>query len=357
VIADDAAVAHGVQAWATTINQAGGVAGRTLRVDVRLVTSPAGYSAAVAAACGADFAVVGSSSQHDGQSSGLACGVPELATRVFDPAHRTLGNSYAVVPTATGVTPVGAFKRILATVSGCCRQYVLVPTTDPGRTATLQSVKGATAVGFTTAGTPDVAPGADYAALVRDLVAKQATFGRSGLGAASTIKLRKAAAADPGAAAVKAWYCDAGCGDVSFLAGGGAAVEGQLVDLGVNPLIDQHQIPAMAAYVRSVKRFGPPTVAGAESYAAGLLFEQTARQVVAANGDNGLTRVRLLGAVAGVHDFTGGGILGVTDVARRQPTGCYVLLRVQGGKFVRSFPTDPGRLDCGAQNLQTVTGG
>jgi len=357
VIADDPGGAHGVQAWATTINQTGGLAGRTLRVDVRLVNSQAGYSAAVAASCPVDFAVVGSSSQYDSASSGLACGVPELATRILDATHRGLPNAYAVIPTGTGVTPVGGFKRILATVSGCCRQYVLVPTTDPARTATRQSVQGATAIGFTTAGTPDVAPGADYAALVRDLVAKHATFASSGLGAASTVHLRKAAAANPSAAAVKAWYCDTGCGDNSFLTNGGPAVEGQLVDLGVNPLLDQHQIATMAAYVRSVRHLGPPTVAGLESYSAGLLFEQVARQVATTNGKNGLTRVRVLGALAGVHDFTAGGILGVTDVAARQPTGCHVLLQVQGGKFVRSFPTDPGQLDCGAQNLQPVPGG
>lgn len=359
VIADDIAVARGVQAWAQAVNQAGGLAGRSLRVEVRLVTSPAGYAAAVTAACATDFAVVGSSSQFDGQSDALSCGVPELATRIFDVAHRSRPNAYAAIPAVAGLERVGAFKRILATTKGCCRQSVLVPATEPGRAATQQSLRAAVEVGFTTAGTPDVGPGADYAGLVRDLVAQQATFARSGLGAGSTVQLRQAAAANPGSRIVKAWYCDASCDDPSFLAAGGAAVEGQLVDVGLNPLLDQHRIPTMAAYVRAAKRLGTPTtLAGLESYSAGLLFERVARQVVAANGTNGLTRVRLLGAVAGVHDFDAGGILGITDVAGRQPTGCFALLRVHNGHFVRSFPVEPAGLDCGTQNLRTVpTGG
>jgi hypothetical protein len=114
----------------------------------------------------------------------------------------------------------------------------------------------------------------------------------------------------------------------------------------------------MAAYVKATRTVATPTVAGLESYSAGLLFEQVARQVVATNGPNGLTRVRILAALSGVHRFNAGGILGVTDVAARAPTGCFMLLRVHGGRFVRSFPVAPAHLDCGAQNLQNVpTGG
>ncbi len=361
VIADSAAAASGTQAWAVAVNEAGGIAGRKIRVDVRLVTSASDYAAATAAACKASFAVVGSSSRFDGQSANLLCGIPEVATRIFDNGHRSLRNSFAVIPARAGVEPVGAFKQLLATVTGCCRQYVLVPTDQPERTAIQQSVKAAAAIGFTTAATPDVAPGPpppDYTAIVADLVAKRATFARSGLGAASTVQLRKAAAANSASSVVKAWYCDASCDDPSFLANGGTAVEGQAVDLGVNPLSDQHRIPTMAAYVKATRTVAAPSIPGLESYSAGLLFEQVARQVVATNGTNGLTRAGLLTALGNVHAFNAGGIVGVTDVAARAPTGCFVLLRVHAGHFVRVFPTMPARLDCGAQNLQNVpTGG
>jgi Periplasmic binding protein len=355
-IADSAPVLRGVEAWALALNRAGGLAKRTVHVDSRLVATPADYSAAVSSACATSFAIVGSSSTFDSQSAGLQCGIPEIATRLFDPAHQSLRNAYAVIPTRSGLERVGAFKRLLSTVSGCCRQYVLVPTGEPGRTATMRSLQAAATIGFTTAATPDVSPTAtpaDYTAIVADLVAKQATFARSGLGATSTVQLRKAAAANSGSRTVKAWYCDASCDDATFLASGGTAVEGQLIDVGVNPLVDQHAIPAMATFLRAMRHIGAtPSVPAVESYSAGALFEQAARQVIQASGNNGLTRVRLLGAVATVHAFNAGGMLGDTDVGARQPNGCFMLLTVTNGHFVRSFPTAPGQLDCGAQNLQ-----
>jgi hypothetical protein len=355
-IADTAPVLRGVEAWAAAVNRAGGLAKRTVRVDSRLVTTAADYTAAVSSACTNSFAIVGSSSTFDSQSAGLQCGIPEIATRLFDPGHQALANAYAVIPARTGLERVGAFKRLVTTVSGCCRQYVLVPTADPGRTATTSSLRAAESIGFTTAATPDVSPTAtpaDYTVRAKDLIAKQATFARSGLGAASTVLLRKAAAAEAGVGAVKAWYCDASCDDPTFLTSGGAAVEGQLIDQGVNPLVDQHAVPAIGAFVRAMRHVGvAPSVPALESYSASLLFEQTARQVIQASGDNGLTRVRLLGAVGTIHAFNAGGILGATDVGARQPTGCFMLLTVKNGHFVRSYPTTPGQLDCGAQNLK-----
>lgn len=361
VLADTAAEASGTQAWATGINQTGGLAGRKVRVDVRLIASTSDYATAAAAACKNSFAVVGSTSRFDSQSGNLLCGIPDVATRIFSAGHRALPNSYAVIPSQNGSARVGAFKHLLSTVTGCCRQYVLVPTTPPDRATTQQSIQGAAAIGFTTAATPDVSAGPptpDYAALVADLVAKQATFARSGLGAASTVLFRQAAVANPAASVVKAWYCDASCDDPAFLTSGGPAIEGQLVDLDVNPLTDQHRIPTMAAYVKATHTVAAPTNAGLESYTAGLLFEQVARQVATTNGAAGLTRAQLLTVLAGVHRFDAGGILGVTDVGSRQPTGCFVLVRVHGGRFVRSFPAAPAHLDCGTQNLQNVpTGG
>ena len=355
-IADTAPVLRGVEAWAAALNRAGGLAKRTVRIDARLVTTAADYTAAVSSACANSFAIVGSSSTFDSQSAGLQCGIPEIATRLFDPGHQALPNAYAIIPARTGLERVGAFKRLLTTVSGCCRQYVLVPTAEPGRTATTSSLRAAETIGFTTAATPDVSPTAtpaDYTTLAKDLIAKQATFARSGLGAASTVLLRKAAAAEAGAGTVKAWYCDASCDDPTFLTSGGAAVEGQLIDEGVNPLVDQHAVPAIGAFVRAMRHVGAaPSVPALESYSASLLFEQTARQVIQASGDNGLTRVRLLGAVGTIHAFNAGGILGATDVGARQPTGCFMLLTVKNGHFVRSYPTTPGQLDCGTQNLK-----
>ncbi len=360
VITDNPAVARGVETWASTLNQAGGLANRMVRVDPHLVESPAGYAAAVASACTTDFAVVGSSSPADGQTGGFACGIPELATRVYTAAHQALTNSYAVIPSRSGTVAVGAFRQLLTTASGCCRQFVLTPIGEPTHGIVQAQTRGAAAIGFTTAATPAVpatAGPAEYKKLVAQLVADQATFARSGLGAASTVLLRKAAAENPGSSVVKAWYCDQTCADPPFLSDGGAAVQSQYVDVPANPLSDQGSVPAIATYVQASQQFGGPTLAGLESNAAGLLFQQVVKQVVASDGTNGITRSRVLAAVATVHGFTAGGILGTTDVGARQPTGCFALLQVQNGQLARVVPTAPGQLNCGSQNLQTVPKG
>jgi len=124
-----------------------------------------------------------------------------------------------------------------------------------------------------------------------------------------------------------------------------------------NPLSDQGSVPAIATYVQASQQFDGPTLAGLESNAAGLLFQQVVKQVVASNGANGITRSGVLAAVATVHSFTADGILGTTDVGARQPTGCFALLQVQSGQLARVFPTAPGQLSCGSQNLQTVPKG
>ena len=55
-----------------------------------------------------------------------------------------------------------------------------------------------------------------------------------------------------------------------------------------------------------------------------------------------------------INDFTAGGILGTTQVGNRVPNGCFVMMKVQSGKFVRAEPAAHNALNCGDQNLITV---
>jgi hypothetical protein len=87
------------------------------------------------------------------------------------------------------------------------------------------------------------------------------------------------------------------------------------------------------------------------AFVAGVLFESAAERVIDEHGENGLTRVRLFDALAAIQDFTAGGIVGPTDVASGTPNGCYVLTRLEEGRFTRVNPDDKAVIDCGAQNL------
>jgi hypothetical protein len=308
----------------------------------------------VKTACGQDFAIVGTLSAGDAETGDLtACKIPDLPTRALSSTHRAAPNTYAVVPTSSTKVQVGGFKWLLANVQGCCKQYVIASTNQAAAAETQKSANAAVSVGFTDAGSTQLAndaPQASYTPIVNTMKTNGATFGRSDLPFSSTIKLRTEAAGQ-NVTTVKAWYCLAQCYVPSFLDQGGANVDGEFVQIGTNPFEDASTIAAMKRYLTAG---GPQSEVGLEAYSAGLLFEGAAKQVVQTDGKNGLTRIALLERVAATNDFNAGGILGTTQVGNRVPNGCFVMMKVEGGKFVRAEPAAHNQLSCGDQNLMTV---
>ena len=355
VIADDAETFEGMQAWQSLINRRGGIADRKIRLDLLETGGTAeGYANAVTTACDRDFAIVGSFSRFDTSAENAGCAlIPDLPVQPVAGGHSTASNTFAAFPRQAGIEAVGPYAYLFANVAGCCNQFVLVPDADPERAHTLAAIDAAVAVGFTTAGSVDVAPSDDatrYAEILDEMEAAGSTFATSGLGRASTVLLRTTAVGR--APDVAAWYCDASCYDDTFLTDGGDAVDGQYVAIETAPFSDRSEVGAMRGYLRMSKRLEQESsYAGLRAFATGMLWEAAAKQVVTDQGENGLTRARLLDALANIYDFTAGGIAGSTDVATGTPNGCYVLLQVVDGAFERVNPTDKGTLDCGSQNL------
>ena len=152
---------------------------------------------------------------------------------------------------------------------------------------------------------------------------------------------------------MKVWYCDARCYDAAFVDNGADAVEQEYIGIETTPLGDR--TPALRRYARSAVQGGDDaTYSGLRGYVAGTLFEDAAAQVVDDHGQDGLTRTRLLDALSGTHAFTAGGIVGPTDIGRRAPSGCFVMLKVRNGNFKRVNPTAKGSLDCSPGNLVEV---
>jgi hypothetical protein len=355
VIADDPAAFEGMTAWQTSVNRRGGLADRNVELDLLETGGSAeGYADAVETACERNFAIVGSHSVFDAAADALGCAViPDLPVETFDDGHATASTTFAAFPRQPGIEAIGPYKWLLENTPGCCGQFVLVPDTEPARARTLERIDAAVAAGFTTAGTTDVNGSDDaarYTEIVDDIETGAATFVSSGLGAESTQLLRTAATGR--APDVAVWFCDARCYAPSFVADGGDAVDGQYVTVETALLSDRSEIQALRAYVRNSNRAGhDPSYEGLRAFVAGMLFENAAERVIDDDGENGLTRVRLFDALAGIQDFTAGGIVGPTDVASGTPNGCYVLTQVQEGRFARVNPADKAVIDCGAQNL------
>jgi hypothetical protein len=353
VIADDPRVFEGARAWASAVNRKDGVASRKIRIDALPTGGTAeGYAAAVVTACDRDFAIVAGLSAFDADTEPLDCGVPDVPIEAIASTHATRNTTYAAFPRRTGVEAVGPYRFLRSATEGCCEEYVLVPESEPDRAHTKATVAALTQIGFDPVATPDVpttAIDADYDAFAQDLAASGATFAWSGLGQNSTIALRRAAVT---AGVSTTWYCDARCYDNAFLTQGSAAVAGQNVGIETVPFSDRRSVAAMRTYLRAAARDGgAASYDGLRAYVAASLFEAALDRVVQDHGTNEVTRAHLLDALAGIHDFTAGGLVGPTDVGRREPNGCMVVLRVEDGRFTRIDPAERGNLDCSPENL------
>ncbi len=162
----------------------------------------------------------------------------------------------------------------------------------------------------------------------------------AGTNDANTIKFRKEAKVqgyDP-----EFWYCGLSCYTEAFLAGG-ADVEGTYMGIAFVPFEEGDANEEMGNYLEAVDK---PVSWGAASWAAGVLFAQVVDEIVAAEGPNALTRKSVLDGLAKVNEFDANGMFGTVDIGNKILSNCWVLLQVQGGKFVRVAPEEPGTLDC-----------
>lgn len=120
--------------------------------------------------------------------------------------------------------------------------------------------------------------------------------------------------------------------------------EGAVVRIGVVPFEEADDNPATARYLDLVGRTGPDARTGSlgvASMSAWLLFVTAANQC-ADETDSALTRACIIAEAAAVDDWTAGGLHLTADPAEGEDMvsgECTLLLEVNGGEFVRAFPT------------------
>ena len=85
-----------------------------------------------------------------------------------------------------------------------------------------------------------------------------------------------------------------------------------------------------------------------------LLFQQAAESLVKAQGVNGLTRANLLTALKNTHSFDAGGMWGTMDPGAKVSSACFMILKFDGSKYVREYPTKVGTFDCKPSNHQWI---
>jgi ABC-type branched-subunit amino acid transport system substrate-binding protein len=105
---------------------------------------------------------------------------------------------------------------------------------------------------------------------------------------------------------------------------------------------DSASTPEVALFLEWMKKTHPSTpvdLFAMYSWASGRLFVQALQ----AAGQNP-TRAGLTAALKNIHNFDSNGFVAPADVGNKVPPACYMILKVQDGKFVRVTPADKGYL-------------
>jgi hypothetical protein len=360
----------GVNAFAKFVNANGGLAGgRKVQVDfIDSKLSADEARNALVRACQEDFAIVGTTALFMNNiepmtscvdQAGKATGLPDVPVLQTEIAHQCSPISYAVIVVGLDCATKDAAQKKVTVSAGPPKYFTkqnkglhgifmlagdLKSTVNSG----IPVVKVNTETGIKSDGEFKVSgfsPQAAYTPIVQEIKAKGSTYAQNLVDYKADVFLRKEAQAQ-GVNTVKVWDCALQCYDRRLLSEGGDAVEGQYVSLFFVPFEDAKQNKSVNNYLRNVGGRDKADGFGAQAWAAGLFFRDVVNNVVKADGDNGLTRARFLEEAAKIHDFNADGMLGPTDVGGRKISGCGVILRVKGGKFVRVTPSKKGTVDC-----------
>jgi ABC-type branched-subunit amino acid transport system substrate-binding protein len=363
-----------VQAFARTVNDLGGIAGRRLVVDFydsRL--NAADTVNALIRACIDDFAIVGTTALFVNNTdpvvkckdkAGNATGIPDLPELNTDPAHQRSPVSYPLIgiqrdyaesARETYTVNAGSERWLLTRYGKLSGVWLHASDLKSSKYGNLPSFVASQRIGITKDAEFDVSAlttQAGYTPYVQAIKEHRSTYARSGLDVSSTVRLRKEAAIQ-GVTSVKAWDCSLQCYDQRLITEGGKDVEGEYVWVPFLPIEEAKHNRALARYVDAVGRENANGF-GIQAWASALLFKQVVDGIVAEDGINALTRERFLDAISRVSDFDAEGMMGTMHPGDRRVTSCYVLLQVRNGKFRRVHPTKPGTFDCTPTNLLTL---
>ena len=369
---------NGVKAWAQYENDHGGLAGR--KINVTTIDTKLGSEQATSAfiqGCQNSVALIGTSVllaqnftdlTNCTDKAGAPTGLPDFGVVVTELGEQCSPTSYAINPAVIDCATKSQHPQTYTANVGPVSYYVkkfgklkaafLYPSPAESASAKSAQVPIFTAEqtkGLTQVFTQDVsalATRSEYTPIAAAIASNHATYAKSGLDVASTVKLRQEAQTQN--TSVKVWNCSLQCYDTRLIGEGGPAVEGQYVYTPFLPFLGKNseakQNKTLATFLQYDKQ---PDGFGIQAFAAGLLLTDIVNKVVAKGGPNSLTRKAILDVAATEHAFNAGGMIGTTDVGGRKPTPCWVVNQVKNGDYVRVLPTAKGTMNCDPSNVVT----
>ncbi len=364
----------GVEAWARHVNEAGGLACRQVEVvDFDTLLNANESVNAQKQACDQALAMVGTTALFvfDTETmntcpdlDGRATGIPDIAQLTTEVAHQCSPTTFPVVA-PQGACPYDGGPRLYTERLGHLAWYrdnvtpdltgvFVVPGDLPStRQTAITSVRARETLGVVNAGefaVSGLALQPVYAEFVQALADEGANYAWSGSNFVAMVKWRSEAANQ--GVDVDIWECTIACYTRQFIEEAGDAAEGTYIPVFSVPFEEADTNPELQAYVEAVST---PEAFGLNAWAAGVMLEEVVNAIVDRDGPNAVTRAAVMAELSELHSFDARGMLGTIDVASRTPGGCFALLQVRDGEFVRVHPAERGTLDCSDSNVVQIT--
>jgi ABC-type branched-subunit amino acid transport system substrate-binding protein len=327
-----------VKAYAAMVNEAGGIHGRQLVVEVfDTGTNDNGNRLAYEEACDAVFASVGSESAFDsgGVEAVTECGFPHLAGFTTDDAVDELPFVFPrTTPEYANVGPARWFaEEFPEAVANAAIVHGNIPVTE--RSAD-QLIEARESVGWSfayrqAAGTLE----SNYTPIALELKNKGIQALTWVYDVNNIVRLQKSMREQ----GVEIPVVDVTTQGYSqeYVEAAGPAAEGSYVGLTHVLLEEADEIPALEEYVTWLAEVAPdeePTSNGLQAWIRAEMFVEAATAV----GPE-LTRDALIAELEQMTGFDAGGLIPPIDVGDPVPKqGCFVIAQVRDGAYVRVFP-------------------
>src|SRR5688572_625198 len=346
VIADISGVVPGlfgaapesVEAYAAMVNEAGGINGRELVVEVfDTKTTDSGNAAAYEEACPKVFASVGSESAFD--SGGLEaqrdCGFPDLSGFKTDPDVQALPHVFPRLD--PDYTSVGAARWMAEEFPDAVKNAAIFHGTPQVTVRAAENlIEARESVGWVFTYRQPVAPlESNYTPHALEMQSRGNQAFAFVADVNNIVRLQKALGQLGYAVQVQDVNTQGYTPD--YLDAVGEDGEGSYVPLAHALFEEADEIPALAEYIEWLGKVAPdaePSSNGLNAWVRAKLFVEAAEAV----GED-LTREKLMAELETMTDWDADGLIPPDDVGEPVPkTACFVMAQVRDGGYVRVFP-------------------
>jgi ABC-type branched-subunit amino acid transport system substrate-binding protein len=332
-----------VQAWANMINSKGGIHGRKIKVvPIDSKTNANDNRAGAIQACNQAFAIVGSMSAYDDGGAGPIndCGIPDLSATTVNQARDQARTTYPAYPNVAHHYILGP-KKLMDEEHPGAKDTAAMLWLNASVAAfnAKKNMQAAESIGYkfvyrrqVEVVEPNYTP---YVNAMRDANVQYVSMVGELNSMARLLKAFKSQGYIP-----KVREFDTAIYDKKFLAAAGDAAEGVFTSITATPLEEASGNAEYTLYINSLKRSTsnpPDAFFGLYAWSAARMFQEALEKT----GPQ-ITRQKLIAHLQGLHDWSAHGLHASHDIGGKKPANCFVMLRVQGGKFVRHLPKGGG---------------